>query len=1507
MTPRRAANSPRARQVLPSTFSGSEDECSGSEGSEPAIVFSGVDFSLMDAEEEAGPGARAGTGRRGAAPPRAAHKAATPAKRPVTPQVVLLPPPGLSEAIGQAIASPDGPGAQQTVELPVVDSTRRGNKEEGPQERHNIPTEGWLSGAAGRLCRGRESEGGGTGEPPARFEPDDPAAEVAFRDAVAGFSPETSLAGRGMAPLLDLGDALAGMDLDGLIERLQNGTCDLGEQDENESFEVLQEALADRKLETSEPSPTQPAERSPVDASAEAARESASPQPPPAGRGPSRPGSARPRSPFMRILQESSDTQIAKHTPEERPKVFLDLTGGASRPGEEESRESSGSELEDEFEEWRNQRAALKGGGGRGGWQGGQGGQRGQRGQGAEARQSPSANGDPVGAAHTQREGGEEECFDVRSGEGDWRGEGQGVIELEAAVGEVEEVVPAKAKTEAGRKSLLGGIGVSRSDRPFLPTGAMGPHELREFLEGSQNFQNCDSPSESSDDEVESGGAVDVAAYGRQPAREAFLARQQALQETATRGSRGRQPASMARREAASGPPAPREPSSNEQVVRARDLSDSESEEDKKIALFERETALMRSRRVALWRAAVLRCCEECPIQTFHEQTSFLPPVPMFEEEASTFTMELWVRDPAQLTPLTHWALLQSEQSGPAAFSVVGVALVANPESLPSESLDIYDKRLVCVGRPSKIDKRDGGMRVFLTSLKRVMQQTSLESLGMASVDGRENIWEVSRTKAGFSELLKPVSPVPVVQGLSAERTLEKDTEICMSYLVWESVNSATVGAVLGRALEEGLELAGLRSVCLKGDKSEAPHLPESGKLLAFALAGRNSVARWKEAIGPNDHSIASITDPLSLRARLSLSGDALIVTAAPKAAHKDFCHFFGGRLDLNGDASVWKPPSESEALSLVALHSTVASWVAISLPDHRAEVHHITRNLAEKGFTSDRIVMRRIDASLKRVSGLSVLEKNTPVLFAKIRKPCLHFYVKTCLAMGQGFYAPSSLAEVVDLDKLLDTVDSPPVEMQSRKVMRKLAKLEGKEKSLRQTACVALSGNLASASKELSGLCGLDESKTEFLGFKQVDYLQPDQQRLFYCGHAEGDGELLRATQKTVLHRRKTMLQKPLILALFRGTSVVAHVKAKCRRGITHPAVLEKGAVIGIAEEGKAVQNAVATLFKDSEIHDDVEGCGMKFFLPFPAKDRVFSLLRGPPVHEVIVVANLNSTGLGKLSRAFHVLHVKGGFQLVATHARRFPADDLELPPGFVPSVGAASVALCLRGTDGVRRCLEFFKAAGLLGEDLAVVGSVQQSKEWRSAVFGQSHAGVLPCEVAGRQGVSLSNLKKYPLTASASQGLLQTTCLMLGPLNVSGPFWDEDDKSIVDGLSSMADVFDLVRREGFRVSNLKLVHVEGATGKDIQKVYSLSDQESKPWASGCQAVAMALTRDNAVARLQMALQKRREKRGDLELSSTMYASSAKASKEDLSFFFRGEELYESALEVQRDCDAVN
>ena len=1443
-------------------------------------MFSGVDFSLMDAGEAASEPAR----RHGGSSARRASAEVTPVKRASQPQVVLLPPPGLSDAIGQAIAGPDGPGEQQVVALPVVDSSTRGGKEEGPQERHNIPTDGWLSGAAGRLCRGREA-GDRTGEPAAPAEEDDPAAEAAYREAVAGFVPDLP-EGAGGTPLLDLGGALAGLDLDGLIERLQNGTCDMGEQDENESVEGWEEALAERKLEAAPP-PAVSVGGSPGAPGAEVPQEPSPSQP---ARLASRPGSARPRSPFMRILQESSDMQTSKRVEEERPKVFLDLTGGhsARKDEDEDGNETSSSELEDEFEEWRNQRAALKG---------------------TTARHASRCNiesKDPreepeAGIAHARAAENEEVQEEGDSPAADHHSTGTfGNVECGADVEVGVEVVPAKPKPEP--EPLIHGISGSRPGSPFLPAGAMGPRELREFLEGSQHFQQLDSPSESSDDEDSM--VAGVAAYGRQPLRAAVLARQNGAGATDSASGMGKVPESSQNRNTGARSQFRNEVRSNEEVARAREESDDESEEDKKMALFERETALMRARRVALWRAAVLRCSAECPIQTFHEETSFLPPVPILEDESSSFTIEFRVRDPAQLSPLACWVLRQGEVEGAAPFSLLGMALVANPELQTSESLDIYDKRLICVGHPSRLDKRDGSMRVFLTSLKRTMQQTSIESLDMNTVDGCQNIWELSRTKSGCSELLKPASPLPVVQGLSAERSLEKESEICMSYLSWESMNSAAVGLVVGRALEEGLEVAGMRSVCLEaGQKPVAPHLPASGKFLAFALAGRDSIARWKEAIGPNDHTIAAITDPSSLRAKLSLGGDSLVVTAGNKAAHKDFCHFFGGRLDLKGEVEKWTPPSAAEALSLVALHSTVASWVAISLPDHRRGVPYITRSLAEKGFTSDRLVMRSIDAPLKKVSGLSSLSKSVPVLFAKIRKPCLHFYVRTCLSMGQGFYAPGSLSEVAELDKLLDNVDAAPAEVQTRKVMRKLAKLKGTEKSLRQIACVAFSGSLSSTPKELSEICGLDEcaSANEFLGFKQIEYLKPDQQQLFYCGHGKDEGELLRATQKMALQQRKVMLQKPLILALFRGSGVLDRIKASCRRAITQPVAHQrKFAVIGVAEEGKAVQSAVSLLFKDSEIHDDIHGCGAKFFLPFPPTDRVFSLLRSPPVQEVVIVANLNSSGLGKLSRAFHVLHVKGGFQLVASHVQKFPAAGLDGPSGLVLSTSEASVAFLLRGIDGVRRCQDFFEAAGLLGGDLAIAGSIDESNQWRSVVFGQSHPGVLPCEVAGRQGVSLSNLTEFRIASCASQGLLQTTCLMVGPLNVSGPFWDDDDMSVVDGLSSLADIFDLIRREGFRVSTLKLVHVDGTVGKDMQKVYALPSQD-KTWSSGCQALALALTRDNAVARLQMALQKRREKSVDEYLTKCMYASSAKASRDDLRYFFGGEALHDSAYEIQK------
>ena len=199
--------------------------------------------------------------------------------------------------------------------------------------------------------------------------------------------------------------------------------------------------------------------------------------------------------------------RTAKRAPVERPKVFLDLTGGGSRLGEAESQESSGSELEDEFEEWRNQRAVLKGAGARRGGRGG---------QSAGARQALRISEDPAGPAGVQREGGgEEEHCDGRSGEEDRREGGRAVMEVEAAAREVEEVPPVKTKEDARQERLLGGIGGSRPGSPFLPSGAMGPHELREFLEGSQHLQNGDSSTESSEDEAGSGDEAGVAAYGR--------------------------------------------------------------------------------------------------------------------------------------------------------------------------------------------------------------------------------------------------------------------------------------------------------------------------------------------------------------------------------------------------------------------------------------------------------------------------------------------------------------------------------------------------------------------------------------------------------------------------------------------------------------------------------------------------------------------------------------------------------------------------------------------------------------------------------------------------------------------------------------------------------------------------------------------------------------------------------------------------------------------------------
>eukprot|EP00976_Prorocentrum_cordatum_P058371 1172593-Prorocentrum_minimum.AAC.3 len=111
---------------------------------------------------------------------------------------------------------------------------------------------------------------------------------------------------------------------------------------------------------------------------------------------------------------------------------------------------------------------------------------------------------------------------------------------------------------------------------------------------------------------------------------------------------------------------------------------------------------------------------------------------------------------------------------------------------------------------------------------------------------------------------------------------------------------AAALAAVLTRAGEEGLDVAGLRLLWLSEPESHALAAcsplrppPAGGAVVAVALRGRGAVARWRAAVGPEEPAVARRTEPTSLKASLRTDRrTALTCTAAAqvRAAHRRPC-----------------------------------------------------------------------------------------------------------------------------------------------------------------------------------------------------------------------------------------------------------------------------------------------------------------------------------------------------------------------------------------------------------------------------------------------------------------------------------------------------------------------------------------------------------------------------------------------------------------------------------------
>ncbi|CAH1795909.1 unnamed protein product [Owenia fusiformis] len=143
---------------------------------------------------------------------------------------------------------------------------------------------------------------------------------------------------------------------------------------------------------------------------------------------------------------------------------------------------------------------------------------------------------------------------------------------------------------------------------------------------------------------------------------------------------------------------------------------------------------------------------------------------------------------------------------------------------------------------------------------------------------------------------------------------------------------TATMG-ILNRALQEGLDLAGVRllyptqsvlnaanpsnqSPTSNDNQSDLDTLNKIGPILAIALRGTFARSLWLDALGPSDPQLARRTDPNSLCALYGGKhrDECLIFSPRnPSRVQSELCRWFGGRVPANGVIDVGTTTSSKQ------------------------------------------------------------------------------------------------------------------------------------------------------------------------------------------------------------------------------------------------------------------------------------------------------------------------------------------------------------------------------------------------------------------------------------------------------------------------------------------------------------------------------------------------------------------------------------------------------------------
>ena len=935
-----------------------------------------------------------------------------------------------------------------------------------------------------------------------------------------------------------------------------------------------------------------------------------------------------------------------------------------------------------------------------------------------------------------------------------------------------------------------------------------------------------------------------------------------------------------------------------------KDFREEAQERNQEKRMFEKESAKSKKRHADVWASTLRGKCPPNAGPAFDEAASFGPDIPGVAEEKGLFTLEVKLSHPTHVAGVLCWALAHdpaaADSVGPAegpAFAVAGLAVIAPQTVEKCRYLDSFQRRLLLVCRPLPAAgaERADDLGTFLKGLRAVLQRTRWSEVDGAQIypwgDERAVLTDSCRIKPGCHELLKPTAKLPFChQHLGGPFA---PGECCVTLLSGKGTSAGSVRAILETALAEGFDVVGLRSY-LGGGAAGRP------LQVALCVRGADGRRRWTELVGPDDFNLAKVTDPASLRARLGLDEAEMSAPVNERKNAEALAVHFGGRVtraEETAGPGAWTPADGSEETAVLCYTSTCTTWVGISAAAVANRSASLFSRLAEVKLTINRLVTKgAIKLDIDAGHPLRALAAKGPVLLVNVSGASVFHRLHFCFP-AEHLYVPDTSTEVHKLAKLLEDVDCAPSSKLSSKLskfMKALKNAPSTKKVASEVACVALFPDMARCAAFQELMDGPGAHRFEILGAKSAALTAKAQRALFVGVDREGQMWQKLGGWKTT--ERVQGLKRAPLLVLYRGFGLFSHLEGIVRATLA-PKVREN-VVLGATLDREATAALATEVFKDTDLILEAAGKGKK------NQPTVLQVLKGPPKEDVVFLVDSAFVKSGKLEPLLRSFFTQG-FVIMACKMAGVDAEltaDLNIE-GL--REGSTVLAFCLRDSDAVTRLPLILRDQGATtGAQMWLPARKAEATFWLGVFFPKLASCPMPCDLIRSKGLPLEAAKRAVVAKVKNAGLLETACVVLGPLNASGAFWEDSKAAAANDLTLLTELISVLRKDNFRVSNIDLLHTGTKVSRHLKEMYPFSPEDSKEFEEGTQVFVLAVSRQNCVGRLQMTLQTKnraaltaRSTKQEILLSKVRYSTSSKNAQRELPCFF--DEVFDAAFTI--------